>query len=130
MPSGDAIEILKARNLIVPRHRLSGLWRGHGGKAPAIRAIASAGLRSGQQLVLKSSSCAASALAACPWCVKTPKPRDAYSVAESDGPPYLSPPNFGAQVVATVLGDETLKASGLRKWRRCVAHPVDASGAG
>lgn len=26
---------------------------------------------------------------------------------------YSSPPNFGAQVVATVLGDETLKASRL-----------------
>ena len=24
---------------------------------------------------------------------------------------YSSPPNFGAQVVATVLGDETLKAT-------------------
>ncbi len=34
---------------------------------------------------------------------------------------YSSPPSFGAQVVATVLNDAALKATGRRKWTPC-AH--------
>ena len=32
---------------------------------------------------------------------------------------YSSPPSFGAQVVATVLNDAALKATGRRKWTPC-----------
>lgn len=35
---------------------------------------------------------------------------------------YSSPPNFGAQVVATVLGDDALKASWLCRSRRDVTR--------
>lgn len=77
------IEILKARNLI-PFLDIAyqGFGAGMEEDAYAIRAIASAGLPAlVSNSFSKIFSCTASALAACPWCVKTPKPRDAYSVS-------------------------------------------------
>ncbi len=72
------VEVLKARQLILPRHRLPGLWRGLEEDAYAIRAIASAGM---PMLVSNSFSkifsLYGSASAVCPWSVKTAKPRAA-----------------------------------------------------
>jgi aromatic-amino-acid transaminase len=43
---------------------------------------------------------------------------------------YSSPPNFGAQVVATVLNDAALKATWLAEVEAMRAHSDHASGAG
>ncbi|XPE46183.1 aminotransferase class I/II-fold pyridoxal phosphate-dependent enzyme [Shigella flexneri] len=110
------IEVLKARNLI-PFLDIAyqGFGAGMEEDAYAIRAIASAGLPLWSATPSqKSSLFTASALAVCPWRVKRRSRGTRTRSAESDGPPHLSsPPNFGAQVVATVLGDEQLKATWL-----------------
>ncbi|HHY3015923.1 TPA: aromatic amino acid transaminase [Enterobacter hormaechei subsp. oharae] len=111
------IEVLKARNLIP---FLDIAYRGFGAgmeeDAYAIRAIASAGLPAlvsnsfskifslygervgGLSVVCEDAEAAGRVLGQLKATVRRI---------------YSSPPNFGAQVVATVLGDETLKASWL-----------------
>ena len=111
------IEILKARNLI-PFLDIAyqGFGAGMEEDAYAIRAIASAGLPAlvsnsfskifslygervgGLSVVCEDAEAAGRVLGQLKATVRRI---------------YSSPPNFGAQVVATVLGDETLKASWL-----------------
>ncbi|WP_421511380.1 aromatic amino acid transaminase [Enterobacter sp. JS8-1] len=111
------IEVLKARNLI-PFLDIAyqGFGAGMGDDAYAIRAVASAGLPAlvsnsfskifslygervgGLSVVCEDAEAAGRVLGQLKATVRRI---------------YSSPPNFGAQVVATVLGDEKLKASWL-----------------
>ena len=126
------IEVLKARNLI-PFLDIAyqGFGAGMEEDAYAIRAVASAGLPAlvsnsfskifslygervgGLSVVCEDAEAAGRVLGQLKATVRRI---------------YSSPPNFGAQVVATVLGDEQLKATACGSGSDAQAHSVDASG--